>query len=659
MPSSEVVSSYVVESDSASITYAASSTEHEISSSTVAETSTYSFEPSSTIASSSINDDSPPYTPPAGALPTPENPIDFIENYTYQDDPLPVPIAMGFPPTTDGIPFEPELVKTCMITPSRSDATFELLSADERVPLVKTADGTLGLPKKPSSEEEYRAMGPVEDIKFANFSFIASDNGMFDLVLNDSPRQYVAKKADGTVVLTSSSTGATDDTLATSIFDVTCEGRLLIRIGTQYYTWAISDKDSKMQTTNGTPETLYTLPDDPVPSQRQRRSKSQEGNAPRCGPAPRDLEAREFPGRRDTNPNQCGSSSFNVPDLTFGRCCDQHDNDFDTCSMTFEEGNNNFHSCMRGSGCAQFDHWYSWWLLLGCRKTAAFYYSVVSAYPGRKAFYDATRERCKCYCPSNTPDMCSIGGNVDCRSVYTNDMNNCGACGRTCPPGSRCNRGRCVCPVDLCGDRCVTLSSHPKNCGQCGRISPSGYCFNGQPYTPPAVCTRDNGFRNGNFAKGADTWSVVDTATGQATALKLNVTAVSSNVAAVEDADGNAGVIRLNTFAAGQSLRTVFKMCPGSAYSIGFQLQSLGTSACTYEVFVAGDRLTGGNTPIGNRWVWVQGLRVGPFSTPRNGLTVAGPELLVEFELRFQCSLASWFIKSTNLAVDQFSAVPI
>jgi hypothetical protein len=292
---------------------------------------------------------------------------------------------MGSPPIMEGIStLDEKPVKTCLIIPGKADATFELLDSKDRIPLIRRTDGTLGGVKAPKSEAEFLAMGPIEDIKFTSFALESTSNGLFDLVTKDSSRQYVAKKSDGSVILTDKSTN--DAQLSTSIFDITCEGRLTVRIGSQHYTWALRDDDSVMQTAEGTPDTVYTLPDSPAAAKLRRRNKSQDGIAPRCPSSPRPLDAGGFDGRRGNNPNGCGSAERNVPDLSFGSCCDQHDNDFDDCGLSFQEANDRFHSCMRGRGCDGVNHWYTFQYWVACLKTADFYYSVVSGYFGLKAF---------------------------------------------------------------------------------------------------------------------------------------------------------------------------------------------------------------------------------------------------------------------------------
>jgi len=242
-----------------------------------------------------------------------------------------------------------------------------------------------------------------------------------------------------------------------------------------------------------------------------------------------------------------------------------------------------------------------------------------------------------------------VGGSPQCLNVRSSDTNNCGACGRKCPEGSRCENGQCRCPQDQCGDRCVSLSSHPRNCGQCGRVSPSGYCVQGQPYTPPPFCSRGNGFRNGNFKDGQNTWTATST---------FNV----GFDGGAEDADRLDGILSLPS---GQfktvQLKTAVKMCPGSAYSLSFQIRRpYGTDYCVYDVNVAGDHLANGVVPpetrIGSGWQWQSGVRVGPFFGERTGVSVAGPELYADFSLQISCATLS---RPTDFRVDQFSIVPV
>jgi hypothetical protein len=230
-----------------------------------------------------------------------------------------------------------------------------------------------------------------------------------------------------------------------------------------------------------------------------------------------------------------------------------------------------------------------------------------------------------------------VNGQFQCLNVLGSDTNNCGGCGRKCPQGSRCEGGQCKCPAEQCGDRCVTLASHPKNCGSCGRVSLSGYCVQGQPYTPPAFCSRGNGFRNGNFAAGGSDW------TGQIVSGGSNSRFDVGGDGGAEDADRMVGILSLYSPNPGANLKTSVKMCPGTTYILGFQIRRpYGTDNCAYAVYVAGELKNNGNVPqpanTGAGWMWVSGLRVGPFFGERAGVTAAGPELWAEFQLQIRCS---------------------
>ena len=66
------------------------------------------------------------------------------------------------------------------------------------------------------------------------------------------------------------------------------------------------------------------------------------------------------------------------------------------------------------------------------------------------------------------------------------DLLNCGACNRTCPPGQACRNGMChparacLAGYILCNGKCVNVTTDPLNCGACGRTCPSGACIAGQ-----------------------------------------------------------------------------------------------------------------------------------------------------------------------------------
>jgi hypothetical protein len=59
--------------------------------------------------------------------------------------------------------------------------------------------------------------------------------------------------------------------------------------------------------------------------------------------------------------------------------------------------------------------------------------------------------------------------NGTCRDVMSNDVNNCGACGKQCAQGESCLTGICCAPGLInCGGACVDPLTNPDNCGGCG-----------------------------------------------------------------------------------------------------------------------------------------------------------------------------------------------
>lgn len=58
------------------------------------------------------------------------------------------------------------------------------------------------------------------------------------------------------------------------------------------------------------------------------------------------------------------------------------------------------------------------------------------------------------------------------------DVNNCGACGKTCGADEACEAGKCAlhCPAGtaVCGSRCVALDTDATNCGACGKTCAAG-----------------------------------------------------------------------------------------------------------------------------------------------------------------------------------------
>jgi hypothetical protein len=108
--------------------------------------------------------------------------------------------------------------------------------------------------------------------------------------------------------------------------------------------------------------------------------------------------------------------------------------------------------------------------------------------------------------PGCTASKCNIAacsaGFADCKNGYadgcetatTNDVNNCGACGKVCgavangTPGcansacgvGSCNSGWANCDGNAANGCEVSTNNDPKNCGACGNVCASGQCVAGQ-----------------------------------------------------------------------------------------------------------------------------------------------------------------------------------
>ncbi|KJX93408.1 hypothetical protein TI39_contig4321g00009 [Zymoseptoria brevis] len=514
---------------------------------------------------------------------------------SYEDFTLDA-VDMGVSPVT-GLFADPALQAPapCVLNPTDPKALFELLTNGGMPLIANAAVNSLGPLPSPTSEAAANALGPPEDFQVPQFFFqqpADAPEGLYDILIVAPTPKYVARAANGDVVLTDSSTGAAgqivnERKLYTTIFGVSCQGFLSITQDGQPYTATTDKVKTTIVAGSDGGKSMMTLPVAPIPSsRRRRRSLWNEGSAPRCPKNPDYLTGQvrvQYPPVREPASNGCGgaASAAFVPNFSFGGCCSRHDLCYDDCKHgNFENCNNEFHSCMRGQGCESLNHWYTWAFYLTCLKTADFYYWTVTGDAARGAFNDATKDRCECKCPNNLA-LCSTGGQYACTDIFGSDSSNCGACGRTCPPRASCGGGKCVCPIDTCGNRCTDFQSSPTNCGSCGNKCASGYCYKGQCYDPPpGSCIATNGIKNGDFVKGSEGWTFSDPSS----------TSVRNDDPGASDGSSLRIAWSTEDYNTQASFETEVRVCPGTDYDLTF-LWRRGFSFDSCQVaFTVGDR---------------------------------------------------------------------
>lgn len=193
--------------------------------------------------------------------------------------------------------------------------------------------------------------------------------------------------------------------------------------------------------------------------------------------------------------NGCGSADFDVPDAVpgvfdFTSACNIHDICYDTCNNDKLECDQLFHELMLlhcRSTHSPLDP-----TLRYCLQAADLYYAGVVVGAG-SAYRDAQMNACDCcgdetcssgQCECQQGTTCCDG---NCSDLQT-DVNNCGACGNTCPPDEQCEGGQCTgckpaCTAGqtCCNETCIDTETNPSHCGGCGNVCASGEsCINGR-----------------------------------------------------------------------------------------------------------------------------------------------------------------------------------
>ena len=92
-------------------------------------------------------------------------------------------------------------------------------------------------------------------------------------------------------------------------------------------------------------------------------------------------------------PNGCGTKAINVPDFSYGPCCNAHDICYSTCSKNKATCDTEFKTCMKAMCTAK----YAWYdpRRIACNSGADLYYDGVHL-AGEIAFDKATAKHCKC-----------------------------------------------------------------------------------------------------------------------------------------------------------------------------------------------------------------------------------------------------------------------
>jgi len=563
-----------------------------------AKVSTFTEDPDTvtsvlTVTSTRTIQDSPPRSASSdsGSVTLEPPPKDFTATYTWEEATLPTFNSMTEPiPMPSPTHVEPK----CMIEAADlTNTEFYLL--DQRVGYLFNRGDRPGPPVAPTTEEEARIKSDPANFHPPVYKFekpAGAPAGLYDLALVDGDKTlYIAMKGTaGEVIFTDASTnGVVKARLLTTMFGVTCKGYLIAKQGDTVYNWkALDDSTGTKLTTavNGqqATDTIVLLAKDEADVQLKRRSYATQDPLPRCESDrttinyPVEVIAQLKRGARGNNPNGCGPNNGIdwVPDWSFGRCCDAHDNCYDDCGKTFGQCNGDFYSCMHGK-CAELDDIWNFWLRPACEAMAAFYYAVVQN-GGQDAFHQANKERCECVCPNTaqglSQSLCqTTKPDANCLVTGGDDNKNCGGCGWECPSKTHCSRGNCACDSDTCGNLCLNLLTHPRNCGRCGNVCKSGYCWQGACYDPPAepdVCYPVEGIANGDFSSGLAGWGVGYPEWGSIMAFGL----------------GSTGATIMYTLGAGTaSFSQDVRLCEGTSYELDFSAtRQAARKSCSFSI---------------------------------------------------------------------------
>ena len=226
--------------------------------------------------------------------------------------------------------------------------------------------------------------------------------GLYDLVVTGHGLQYVAKAADGALVLTSASTGSTAQIvdgreIVTSIFTIDCDGRIGVMNDGIHYSWNISPDDGSIAFSPGAHSmdiTIIALDLDKVGSSMSHlelRDLDKRSDTKRC---PNGQHAVDKPGIGPPTANGCGSvkNHKHIPELGFHNCCNAHDICYDTCAeQSCDHCNDAFFTCMKNV-CKNLIPLKG----IPCFAAAVIYHAAVEGSYGCPFFARYGRDRCNC-----------------------------------------------------------------------------------------------------------------------------------------------------------------------------------------------------------------------------------------------------------------------
>ncbi|KAL1897449.1 hypothetical protein Sste5346_004187 [Sporothrix stenoceras] len=563
------------------------------------------------VAPSVVQTDSPPYVP-SGPQAKPSDDNAFISTYTYTEFTLTMN-STGSPPVATGIPQPsgselPDL--PCLITPGPV-APFTVLN-QQFVPMVSTT-GSIGPLLQPT--EAPQPGDPLLDpatLELPTF-FLQEVDGAdaYDMVYNGDSPLYVAMTTDGQVILVDASTGPQFvDGVVTTIFNINCIGVMTITLNGQSYVWTTTGATCQIQQGSSTTSFMKAIPETmpTVPQTDQTRKRSErlfndlmareemnklttrqftptngDFSAPQCPNTPAGLVSETKAGYQLGQGNLCNamSSNWDYSPYDFGDACTVQSNCYDHCSgYSFQGCNTIFYTTMLAICLQEIgDEWWDVVSLIACDLQAVYYLGVAETSTGRNAYYDALGAMCACFCSS--PDSTCLSplssNGFYCADIYSNDNDNCGACGGQCGANSACHGGVCGCPNDQCGDICLNFESDPFHCGNCTNECDPPYCISGSCYVPqPGTCAPDQSVTNNMFATYSPTWANWTVGAYAGTTLGTNL---DFGPTLFTDQSGNQvyamGVTMVNITSGGfhgYIEQKNVKMCPGFNYDLTFSM---------------------------------------------------------------------------------------